>query len=313
MNSIIESHTVDDRSSMSSLNVTSSPYLKEVFNYAVMNAASALDSYWASEEAQKIISEDSFCYIWNNCKDLRKTLLSVLIKSAHGRGGYSKIKSINEEFSKDFLEKLYSKVPVDYCKENNCLRLSMIPALFPKYDYLKDINRCSLLEESQDIFDLWKAAAMEHSKDSNVYDFLWSKVKRAKGATDLKREILSSAIKNDSLSPSLTKKIAKSSPKSVKRIVVAGLSRKVYDLRRIISRMNESTTEYTADEVLAVQKNVATQEELAMLFVGCDDYAVVESLLDCLSRDNLPWLMPAASGHYWLSQRLSRTLEENQS
>ena len=42
------------------------------------------------------------------------------------------------------------------------------------------------------------------------------------------------------------------------------------------------------------------------------DYKVVESLIDCLSRDNLPWLLPSASGHHWLGQRLNRLIDEGE-
>tara|TARA_A200000159_G_C7338331_1_gene346020 strand:- start:7473 stop:8414 length:942 start_codon:yes stop_codon:yes gene_type:complete len=313
MSSIIDSYTVVDESSVQGLNVNDNPYLREVFNYAVRNAVSSLDSYWSSEDAQKIINEYTFPYIWNNFKDIRTSLLSVLIKKATDGGYHSRVKSISEDFAKEFLENLYNEIPVDFDLSNNRLRISVIPSLFEGYDYMRELNRTSLLEDNKEIFGAWKRVAMERSNDSNVYDFLWSKIKRAKGATDLKKQLLDAAINKDALSASLIKKIAKSSPKSLKRVVVSGISRKVYEQRRLIRRMSENTLEYTADEVLALQKNVATQEELAMLFVGCDDYSVVESLMDCLSRDNLPWLMPAASGHYWLSQRLSRTLEENQS
>jgi hypothetical protein len=63
-------------------------------------------------------------------------------------------------------------------------------------------------------------------------------------------------------------------------------------------------------QIESAKERVAKLEARAMLFVGCNDYKVVESLIDCLSRDNLPWLLPSASGHHWLGQRLNRLIDE---
>ena len=46
-----------------------------------------------------------------------------------------------------------------------------------------------------------------------------------------------------------------------------------------------------------------------MLFVDCTDREVVSNLLDCVSKDNLPWLMPSASKHYYLARRLQQMVE----
>jgi len=46
------------------------------------------------------------------------------------------------------------------------------------------------------------------------------------------------------------------------------------------------------------------------LFVDCIDRRVVSNLLDCLSKDNLPWLMPSASQHHYLSNRLQQMIDK---
>ena len=60
-----------------------------------------------------------------------------------------------------------------------------------------------------------------------------------------------------------------------------------------------------------MQKKVDEIEAKIMLFVDCTDNEVVSNLLECLSKGNLPWLMPAASKHYYLSRRLERMVNES--
>jgi hypothetical protein len=143
-----------------------------------------------------------------------------------------------------------------------------------------------------------------------LYDYLWSQVKREKGAVDQKERIVKAAMSKGALSDSLIAKIAKSSPKRIKRTVVAGINSEMTMQNRRLRKAEASPSDTTPAYIDSIKQRVAKLESRAMLFVGCDDYSVVESLIDCLSRDNLPWLMPAASGHYYLIQRLNRLIDD---
>ena len=161
------------------------------------------------------------------------------------------------------------------------------------------------------MLDLWSRAGLSSSKDSALYDYLWSKVKREKGAIEIKANILERALKNDSLSGSLLKRLAKSSPKRLKRMITKDYSEKISSLERTRDRVKRSYDADNWEEMTKhFQEKIDKIEAKAMLFVDCTDYTVVDNLLDCLSRDNLPWLMPSASKHHWLSDRLQRKISD---
>ena len=67
---------------------------------------------------------------------------------------------------------------------------------------------------------------------------------------------------------------------------------------------NHGAIDYTKKVVDRIEAKI-------MLFVDCTDREVVSNLLDSLSKDNLPWLMPAASHHYYLSRRLEGMIESD--
>ena len=58
---------------------------------------------------------------------------------------------------------------------------------------------------------------------AKFYDYIFSKVKREPGSTDEKVRIVEAAGTNDALSDLIVSKVAKSSPKSLKRKVVLRL------------------------------------------------------------------------------------------
>ena len=61
----------------------------------------------------------------------------------------------------------------------------MVPIIDPNFDYLSELNKFALIEDDKDLYNLWSNTAMAYSSDENVFDYLWSKVKRQRGATDL--------------------------------------------------------------------------------------------------------------------------------
>jgi len=285
-------------------------YLSSVFRFAVSNAVGAFTSYWSSEDAQAIIKDDTFHYIWNSFPNHREELLNIAI-AAKNKANYShRIKSLSESFCESFLIKLYADTPIDDKEESNRLRIKLVSVVDKSFDYLSELHKFALIEEDRDIYNMWERISMQSSKDEELYNYLWSQVKREKGAVDEKERILVSAMSNNSLSNSLVAKIAKSSPKRLKRTIVEGIRENKERADRKLRSLENQEYEADSDQIESAKERVAKIESRAMLFVGCNDYKVVESLIDCLSRDNLPWLLPSASGHHWLGQRLNRLIDE---
>ena len=106
------------------------------------------------------------------------------------------------------------------------------------------------------------------------------------------------------------KGIAKSSPKTLKRTVVSHLGHKLSAAKRSMDHAANSNRGGT-DEVMVKywEKIVDKTEAKAMMFVDCNDNEVVSELIECLSRDNLPWLLPSASQHPWLARRLEQKIQ----
>ena len=58
-------------------------------------------------------------------------------------------------------------------------------------------------------------------------------------------------------------------------------------------------------------KKMAYFESLIMLFVSVPDRELLVSIVDVISTDNLPWILPAVSqvNNHWLTQRVERQIE----
>jgi len=284
-------------------------FLKEVMSYAIPHAVEDMDSYWRSSPAEKIITDATFGFIWKNYPDTREELLNVSHNVCRGN---NRVKSLTKDFCKSFLSKMYELIEDNEDDEDVRLRIRLLPVVKSDFDYLSQMCKFSLDEEKLRLYQLWHNAGLTHSKDEAFFDYLWSKVKRAKGSVDIKIRILDCAFDNNAISLSLLKKIAKSSPKNIKRTATSKLSADIREEKNRIRRHERDNTEESLKAMACCQKIVDELESKIMMFVDCIDREVVSNLLDCLSRDNLPWLMPAASKHYYLSQRLQRMIDEDE-
>jgi len=287
----------------------SDDFMKEVMSYAIPHAVDALESYWRSSDAEKIVSDSTFGFIWKNYKETRGDLLNVAFTVCTS---HTRIKSLTEEFCKEFLVNLYALIEDNEDKEDVSLRIRLLPIADPKFDYLSQLCKFALDSEKIDLYTRWRKAGLCSSGDSAFYDYLWSKVKRQKGSVDIKINILEHAFDNNALSDSLLKKIAKSSPKNVKRLVTDKISRKINDKRHRVRRHERDTSDDSLAMAAFLKKEVDALEKKIMLFVDCTDREVVSNLMDCLSRDNLPWLMPSASKHHYLSRRLQQMVDSEE-
>jgi len=281
-------------------------FISTVLKFAIPHAVSDIDCYWRTSDAEKIISDVTFGYIWDNYPDTRNELLNVVhnVASKHTR-----IKSLSKDFCTDVVKRVYSNIEDNESLEDNRLKVRLLPVVDPLYDYLDKMCKFALDSEKENLFTIWRQAGLSSSTDEAFFDYLWSKVKREKGSVNIKINILDNAFDNEAVSDSLLKKIAKSSPKNIKRLATSKLSGYIADQKHRIRKFERDNTKESLATAAFLQEKVAKVERKAMLFVDCTDREVVSNLLDCLSKDNLPWLMPSASKHYYLSRRLQDMIE----
>jgi len=283
----------------------SDPFIETVINYAIPHAVNHITSYWGRKEAEGIISDATFGFVWTNYPKTRRDMLELAMSVAHRS---TRVKSLTKVFCDQFLSDLYNLIEDNDDLEDASLKIKLAPIADPSFDYLSQLCKYSLDPEKERLFDLWKAAGLNASSDDAFYEYLWGKVKREKGATDEKLNILKASSRNHALSDVILTKIAKSSPKRLKRSASSVVSQKIIGLRHSLAREKRQNNTTLANHL---QKMVDATESKAMLFVDCTDAEVVSNLLECLSKDNLPWLMPSASNHSWLARRLQDRIEES--
>jgi hypothetical protein len=190
------------------------------------------------------------------------------------------------------------------------MKLRLQPVVDKQYDFLKNLTDAEL-RGNQRCAKILKSSGLLHSEDSNFYDFCFSKVKRQVGGTDIKYNIVSAAADNEALSEALIRKIAKSSPISLKRQITHLLSGKIstikYEQRSVI-RQKLAQQQSVIDDLT---KKMDYFESLIMLFVSVPDRELLVSIVDVISTDNLPWILPAVSqvNNHWLTQRVERQIE----
>ena len=278
------------------------PYTEKILEYAIPHAIGDLGYYWRKNHlAESIICDDSFLFIWKNYPSQRESLLRLSISSSSNEDDRH-FYGITKEFSTKFISDLYSLIEVNDDLEDNKLRARLIPYSDKSFDYLSQLCEYSLNPNHDRLYEIWKSAGLARSMDAKFYDYIFSKVKREPGSTDEKVRIVEAAGTNDALSDLIVSKVAKSSPKSLKRKVVSILCDKITSYRRTMERTKAELSEL-------FEEKVEKEERRVMLFVGCDDNEVVSNLIDTLSKDNLPWLMPSASKHPWLSRRLQQKID----
>jgi hypothetical protein len=268
--------------------------------------------YRRSKAARAVLNDSTFSFMWDKHPGKREELLTdILDNNGYRENPYS------DEYRLSVLSAVYEKVPVDLDSDNNRMRARLIPHVSVNYDYLAELNKFGLTDDTEALYDIWKHVGMNNSKDPNFYDYMWAKVKRAPGSVKKRISIVEAAFENDALSKKMLMHVAKRGTKNLKRSLTTSFADEMSNLRRSHYRLERNSRDSVGSEKVVndrllerSQKSIDVVEEKLMLFVDCDDERVVASLVESLSKDNLPWLMPAASKHYWLSRRLQEKIEE---
>ena len=165
-------------------------FISTVLKFAIPHAVSDIDCYWRTSDAEKIISDITFGYIWDNYPDTRGELLNVVHKVA---SQHTRIKSLSKDFCIDVVKRVYDNIEDNESLEDNKLKVRLLPVVDPLYDYLDKMCKFALDSEKEDLFTVWRQAGLTASQDEAFFDYLWSKVKRQKGSVNIKMNILDHA------------------------------------------------------------------------------------------------------------------------
>ena len=276
-------------------------FYKEALRFAV-KCDSSNYGYYSSVE---LMDGENFGFLWNEYPGLRKGMLDAMIQNRTKAGQFE---SGDRE---GILDNIYDQIPSDSEDNSNQIRAYIAKNKESNCDFLTEISRHGLLDGTNRPYQSWREAGMSASADSAFFDYLWGRVRRGRGAVREKNDIIEAASQKNAISDHILKHVAKRGTKTMKRTMVSQLSEKKRSLEHPFGRWKDMTNLSEKEEqiLLLNKESIAKLENKLMLFVDCDDGEVVDYLIRSLSRENLPWLMPSASKHPWLSRKLSEIIE----
>ena len=264
-----------------------------------------------------VINKKLFPFIWNSFPKQRKDLVNRLVGAREEdipfefkRGVSIIISSELERISNEGSESVYGLKFRETCA---FYRISMAHIISSNFDYLHEIE-CLDSEKDYKIIDLWLNKGMRSSKDKRFYEFCWKSIKRSPGSSDKKMGLIERMSSNDVSSESILKEVAKRGTKRVKRKMVEDLARKISDEQWNISsikrrcRGGDIPEEYQNKIENGIKRIDKRQSEL-MLFVDCDDREVISSMIGSIRKEDLTWLIPAASKYPYLSSKIESIIE----
>ena len=287
-------------------------YSEDIYHYALNHACS--DYHYSSKVIEIFFTEGRILHIWNKYPEFRNNILNNIILrfSRYSRSmGSLKAQSFKEDCKK-IVEQIISDkknntTPV-WVRVNDLLKLEGYPAV--SYDYnevLKSLEDNQVGEE----YRFWLERYMKTltSYDEEAFEKLYLSIKRAPGATEVRRFILETAIKEEALSEKILSKIVKSAPISLRRSIVKNLCYQKADCNRILYYENStrrSWAHYSDEEFADARKKSDKLEAKLILFAPIQDYNIQSNLVDYLNKDNLVWIVPAVSslGRSYLTDKL---------
>jgi hypothetical protein len=276
-----------------------------------------LDDSWRATTMLKkrFINQEMFPFIWNNNINDRSKLVADLCCSGNTlppnfKSGLAIL--ISSELERVFESGSEEEHGLSYRSQCVSYRINLAPLICVNFDYLYEINQ---LDKSKDesLISLWASAGKKLSKDKDFYEYLWKSIERRPGASDEKLRVLERMNSNNVYSSLILKEVSKGGTKRVKRAVVEDITHKMNDLKRSINNSKRQIKKNPGEEeheqlLLLNEEKLAKLEPELMLFADCDDRQIIGSMIDAVSRENLTWLIPAASKHYYLSRRIESML-----
>ena len=266
---------------------------------------------------KSVISQKTFPFLWNNDVSKRSMLVNELCSRDNGlsrqyRSGLAII--VSAELERIFNVEVESNFYPNFKRDCVEYRIKLANLLPGDFDYLHEIKKLDPTKDEQYI-NLWMRAGRRSSKDPNFYDYWWSSIKRRPGASNEKLEVISRMDSANIYSDAILSEVSKRGTKKVKRALVSRLARdinsQVWDIKSAERSLKEDPDQ--KELLLKLNKwkeNFDNLESALMLFADCDDREILSDMIDAVSHENLTWLIPAASKHYYLSRRIESKIAQ---
>lgn len=291
-------------------------YTEEIYHYALGEACAGY--HWRSNIIEIFFTEGRILQIWNKYPEFRNDIFNNIILrfSRYSRDmGIIKAESFKADCRK-IVEQIISDKKSDttaaWARINDALKAEGYPAV--NYDY-NDILKS--LEDNQvgEDYHFWADRYIKTltSDDEEAFEKLYLSIKRAPGATDVRRFILEAAINKEALSEKILSKIVKSAPISLRRSIVEKLCSQKRECDNILYYEDPTKRKWRnfSDKDFAdARKKSDKLEAKLILFAPIQDYQIQSNLVESLKKDNLVWIVPAVSslGRSYLSDRLQRRM-----
>lgn len=147
------------------------------------------------------------------------------------------------------------------------------------------------LSKDRNLSDFWFRNGIEHSRDPNFYSMAWSKIDRSPGYVDKRDAVIHAATKCDFYPESIIGDLVSSGHAKNKLSLITKIANKVITIERKIGL-------YVVDSELKQNLKEAVLRHKMTLgrFVGCDDYNIQRQIIPHLTREDLIFAAPIASG-----------------
>jgi hypothetical protein len=199
-----------------------------------------------------------------------------------------------------------------WARINDALKSEGYPAVSHNYnDILKSLEDNQVGED----YHFWVDRYIKTltSDDEEAFEKLYFSIKRAPGATEVRRFILEAAINKEALSEKILSKIVKSAPISLRRSIVKKLCDQKAECGHILYYEDPSRRRwrnYSDKDFADARKKSDKLEAKLILFAPIQDYKIQSNLIESLDKDNLVWIVPAVSsiGRGYLADKLQRRM-----
>ena len=291
-------------------------YSEEIYHYALSEACAGY--HYRSKIIEIFFTEGRILQIWNKYPEFRNDIFNnvILRFSRYSNDmGPLKAQSFKEDCRK-IVEQIISDKKSDttavWARINDRLKSEGYPAV--KYDY-NDILKSLENNQVGEDYHFWLERYMGTltSDDEEAFEGLYLSIKRAPGATEVRRFILEAAINKEALSEQILSKIVKSAPISLRRSIVEKLCYQKRECDNILYYEDPSRRKWRnfSDKDFDDARKISDKIEAKLiLFAPIQDYQIQSNLIENLKKDNLVWIVPAVSsiGRSYLADKLQRRM-----
>lgn len=291
-------------------------YSEEIYHYALSEACAGY--HWRSNVIEIFFTEGRILQIWNKYPEFRSDIFNnIILRFSRYSSDMGTLKSQSfKEDCKKIVEQIISdkksNTTAGWARINDQLKSEGYPAV--NYDY-NDILKSLENNQVGEDYHFWLERYMKTltSDDEEVFEELYFSIKRAPGATEVRRFILEAAINKEALSEKILSKIVKSAPISLRRSIVENLCSQKRECDNILYYEDPSRRKWRAfsdKDFDDARKKSDKLESKLILFAPIQDYQIQSNLVDSLKKDNLVWIVPAVSslGRSYLTDRLQRKM-----